>query len=404
MPRPTTILWVAILASIVADLVIKPGDYIHWTQLRLFRPLLMLSGVIAASYQWRRQPRLLVRVRFAVLLLLAALTSGLIIHSAPQPFIDVWHVLGSGAEALVRGENPFRLEYRNIYGSAEGYSKDYIGSDGTSVRGYAYLPVPLFLSVPPVILLHDVRWLMLACVLGSAWAIRKMGHGSLEGELAAVFFLFQPRAFFLLEQSWTEPMVFGLFSLTLLAASRWCTHEAEPTQGGWVATGLAGGVFAGVKQYSPILLLPLFLALPRRGRVKAAALAVGVAVALILPFLLWDADAFFYSFTGNQKLPFRPDALSWLAGIAALGGPRLPFWPSFLFAMATLGATLQRRVSMPQATTVAGASLLVLLLSHKQAFCNYYWLVGSLLSVSVALHGARLRSEGATKKEWAPGG
>ncbi len=197
--------------------------------------------------------------------------------------------------------------------------------------------------------------------------------------------------------SWTEPTVLASLALTLLAAASWSDREATPAVGGchprgaWIATGLAGALLAASKQYSPLFLVPLFLALPARGRWKAAALAIGGAVALMLPFFLSSPRGFFDGVVVFQFLaPFRADALSWLAALAWLGGPGLPPWPAFVLAAVALALTLGRRVTLAQAATAAAAAFMVLLLLNKQAFCNYYWLAGGLFCVATALHARRL--------------
>ncbi len=192
-------------------------------------------------------------------------------------------------------------------------------------------------------------------------------------------------------------MVLASLALTLVAAANWCAREAAVAggsgpsgAGGWIAAGLAGALLAASKQYSPILLVPLFFALPVRGRWRAAALVVGGAMAVMLPFFFWNPRGFFNSVVMFQLVsPFREDALSWLAAVAWFGGPRLPPWPSFVFVTVILTVTLERRVTLAQAVTAAGAAFMILLLLNKQAFCNYYWLAGGLFCVATALHAAR---------------
>lgn len=383
---PERFLWWGILLSVAINAVLPPGYYADRARLGLFRPLLLLAGLLVLSYRRKVQPPILVRFRFPLILVLSAAMSVVVMRASPRPAIDVWHVLQLGAEGLARGENPYTLEYPNIYAVTSQYvSKQFLSADGSHTHVYPYLPLPLLASTPSALLVHDVRWTFLACVLFSAWVIRRLGRGALEAELAAVLLLLQPRAFFLLEQSWTEPLVLAAVALTLLAIAAWRASQT-PVAGAWIATGLAGGLAAASKQYSPVILVPLLFALPARGWIKAAVLAAGVAAAITLPFVFWNPNAFVSGILSNQQYPFRSDALSWLAAIAWLGGPQLPFWPSFILATVVLISGLGRRISLAQSVTTAAAAFLVLLLLHKQAFCNYYWLAGSLFGLAIALH------------------
>jgi hypothetical protein len=410
---PAKLLWFGLAVSVAINLVLLPGYYVDRARLGLFRPLMVAAGLLVWSYRWRRQPRLLVRARFPLFLVLAATMSAVVFWASPRPAIDVWSFEQLGTEALARGQNPYALEYPNIYGSGTHmYAKSVLAADRAHIPSYPYMPLTLFLFLPSVILAHEVRWVLAACVLFAAWAIRRLGRGALAAELAAVFLLVQPRAFFVLEQSWTEPMILAALALTLLAATSWSDREAAGNAGAgaWIATGLAGGLLAATKQYTPIILVPVFFALPVRGRWKAAALAVAGAAALMLPFLLLDWRAFFTGVLAHHfRQPFRMDSLSWPAAIAWLGGPRLlSSWPAFAAAAAALAATLECRLPLARAPTAAAVALMALqLLNPKQAFCNYYWLAGGLFCVATALYAGRLplaevesvlpdRAEGAT--------
>ncbi|MFL5300175.1 MAG: hypothetical protein ACJ79R_07525, partial [Anaeromyxobacteraceae bacterium] len=200
-------------------------------------------------------------------------------------------------------------------------------------------------------------------------------------------------------QSWTDPLVLAALSLTLVAAARW--RERDGTGGAsWVATGVAAGCVAACKQYAPLFLVPLLFAVPARGRWKAAALAICVASATMAPFALWSPRAFYDGVIGFQLTsPFRTDALSWLAAVAYLGGPRLPSWLSIALALATLAAALRPRSTLSQAMTAASAAFLVLLLLGKQAFCNYYWLAGGLLLTVLALDSGGEAARGGSSLE-----
>jgi hypothetical protein len=60
---------------------------------------------------------------------------------------------------------------------------------------------------------------------------------------------------------------------------------------------------------------------------------------------------------------------------------------SFAAGAAVLAATLRWRLPLARAMTISAAALAALeLMNGRQAFCNYYWLVGALLCTATVLH------------------
>jgi len=140
---PERFLWWGILLSVAINAVLPPGYYADRARLGLFRPLLLLAGLLVLSYRRKVQPPILVRCRFPLFLVLAAAMSAVVMRASPRPAIDVWHVLQLGAEGLARGENPYTLEYPNIYAVTSQYvSKQFLSADGSQVivhaRGLGY--------------------------------------------------------------------------------------------------------------------------------------------------------------------------------------------------------------------------------------------------------------------------
>src|SRR2546427_5523880 len=146
-------------------------------------------------------------------------------------------------------------------------------------------------------------------MVGAAWLLARAAPGS-TGELAASLVLFQPRTLFVLEQTWSEPLVLFCFALAVYAISR-AAHRA--------LTGAALGLLAASKQYSPFLLVPLAFAMQeRRGLWVAAA----VLAAVLGPFFIRDPAGLLRGVVEFQFLqPFRPDSLSLTALAVRLVGP-----------------------------------------------------------------------------------
>lgn len=330
--------------------------------------LLLLSAYLCVHLRGSLQ-----RARFLLLLGVFALMGVAVLRASPRPWIDVWVFQQIAARALRHGVDPYSLTFPNIYGSltSQMYAPELVVRG--RVAAFPYPPLTAIAGVPAFALFGDVRYAMLACMVAAAWAVGRAGQGP-AGELAALFILFQPRTFFVLEQGFSEAMVAAFFALALLALLR----------GRALLAGLALGLLAASKQYSPFLVLPLAVALPQRGRLRALLLAAAVAALCLVPFALWDWDGFLRGVVRFQLLQnFRADSLSipaWLSrhsGGATVSGALSP-----LLGALVLLATLRRQVGAAVAS--AAAALLVIVLFYKFAFCNYAWLCSALSCAAAA--------------------
>jgi hypothetical protein len=402
----THVLGIGIAASLVVDLVTIPGFSVREPELGALRPVIVAAAALVATWRWRRATKAVVRARFPLALALTAAASVIVLRASFPPEIDVWYFDQLGSTALWRGFDPYLVAYPNLYDPNDPdayYAQALLSADGATVLANPYPPLTL-VAGGPAALLGDVRWTMVVCVIAAAWMIRALGRGARDAELAALLVVLQPRTLFVLEQSWTEPMVLAAMMLVILAVDRW--RERRLGSGGsndgwygWVTTGTAGALALGTKQYTPLLLLPVYCAAPLRHRWKAAVLAVAGVAALAVPFLWTDASSFWRSVVMFQLMqPFREGALSWPAAVVWLGGPRLPSWPAFALAGLVLALLLRRESSLAHAVTTAAAAWLVLVLFNKQAFCNYYWAAVGILCAATALHARGSAPEGSTSQ------
>lgn len=382
------VLGVGLAASLALDAAYLPGVYVDPSGLGWFRPTLALLAALALAHAWRANPWL-VRARHASTLAAAAVLGGIVLLASPTPTIDVWYFQRTGAGALAQGVNPYALRYPNIYWPSTDYlSPALLSPDQRFVLANPYPPLSLILVVPATLALADPRWTMLAALLFSAWAIRRLGGGSAVAEFASLFLLLQPRTLFVLEQGWTEPLLLAAVLVAALAASALLRHEAGAGPGAlrWRALAAAAAVVLSVKQYAPLLLVPLLVLVPRAARLRVVVAAVAGSLALALPFLLWDPGALVRSVVRFQfEQPFRPDALAWPAAMLAFFGVAVPTWPAFPAAGAVLAWAMRSRPSLSRAITGAALAWLVLVVLNKQAFCNYYWLAVGLLCAAVAV-------------------
>ena len=343
-----------------------------------FRWLALTALVLFSAYLCIHLRASLIKARFLLLLACFLLMGVAVLKASPRPWVDVWVIQQGGAEALRHGVNPYAASYPNIYGAqtAKMLAPELL------VRGriaaYPYPPLTVLLNLLALVLFGDIRYALLFLMAFAAFFLARAAK-SATGELAALFILFQPRTFFVLEQAWTEPLVLACFAGAALAVA----SRKSP-----LVTGAALGLLAASKQTSLFLLLPLAFVLPPPGRRKPLLVAALVAALLLLPFALWDPPGFFRGLVRMQLWqPFRDDSLS----LSALAAHLRPGDYSALSAVGlTLAAALfafclRGGIDLPLATSAAAAAWLLTLLLNKQAFCNYYWLAAGLLCAAAVL-------------------
>jgi hypothetical protein len=142
------------------------------------------------------------------------------------------------------------------------------------------------------------------------------------------------------------------------------------------------GVLVALKQHF-ILYLPALALVPGFG-FTGALLALGVAVATYLPFVLATPSGLFVAVVLHHlENPSREDSLSVAATLARFG-VRLPSWVGMVASLATFGA-------LPRVPRTVGALLLSSSLTFlafyvfgRQAFCNYYYLLDATVLVAAA--------------------
>ncbi|HEX3355822.1 MAG TPA: hypothetical protein VHS31_02480, partial [Tepidisphaeraceae bacterium] len=143
------------------------------------------------------------------------LAGAYVIRGMNPPHIDVWDFQQDSTAALMHGQNPYTVRYRNIYEPANDYGP------GTSVNGwmtfsFPYPPLTLLFDLPGR-LLGDIRWSHLfaleiaAILIAITWYDR-------AGPLAAAMLLLSPSSLFVIYSAWTEPMVILSFAAMLYCA------------------------------------------------------------------------------------------------------------------------------------------------------------------------------------------
>lgn len=335
--------------------------------------------VLVLSYGWQRMPGGAWRFPAVALLFLAA--AGSLIPAWGGSGTDVWNFQQQGCQHLLRGENPYAQEYPNPFPHEEYYGPRVIRNG--KIQSCPYPPLSLLLVLPGYVLASDVRWmLMLAAVAAAGFMVatgRRIGMPAGHPlELAGVSFLCQPKAWMVLENAWTEPLV--LLSIT---AGAWAMTAGRPRL---TALAVASTIF--VKQYGLLWLLPAWAS----GRLEWRRLVTWFfAGALVtLPFIVWNARAAWLGLVIFQvDSPFRVDSLSIPAAVYLATGYAMPSAVGFVAAGLVAGVVVWRRIPGVGQTLLAGAAVaLAFFVLNKSVHLNYYWLLEGLLAAATLASAA----------------
>jgi hypothetical protein len=314
---------------------------------------------------------------------------------ALDPDIDVYIFQQDSSLALLNGKNPYAIRFPNIYlRDTPFYGPGVVDEHNWLTYGFPYPPFSLLMTLPAR-LAGDVRYAHVVAMALSAMLMAFARPGR-WGALAATLFLLTPRAFYVMELGWTEPLLTFNFSLVMFCACRW--RKALP---------YALGLFFATKQYT-VLALPAMLLLvdgpnPWKQLWDLALRAGLVVAAITLPFVLWNPHEFIRAVVLWQLVqPFRRDALSYLNFIYDHNGNRImPVWTPLLAVIPATALALWRLRRTPAAFAAAVTFInFAFFAFNKQAFCNYYYFVIATACWAVA---ATAGGHVSKKTEQAPG-
>lgn len=373
----------------------RPADHPLLIGLILAAALLVIQMLRDPARAWRRW--------FPALLVIVAVMGVWMIKASPRPRIDVITVHQVAISALRAGQNPYATAFPNIYGNADVYAPEVVYRNQV-LFGLPYPPLSLLMAVPGKAWFGDMRYAELISLLVGAGLIG-FATRSIVAPLAAALLLLTPRSLFVLEQGWTEPFAIAWLGATIFTARR------APRVLPWMLA-----LLVSVKQHLVLAVPCSLLLLPRPFELRAAIRLLwpsfAVPLALALPFVIWDPMAFFRSVVWLQLVePFRPDSLSVLRLLLDLGWPLdrdnlivvvLPL----LALTISLVAAWRLAPRTPGGFAVAlGFALLLVTVTSKKAFCNYYFLViaafcaalaaDSVNAASAATAGRRVAATGA---------
>jgi hypothetical protein len=314
-------------------------------------------------------------------LLLVLLIAGAVIRycsvlAVPDPVIDVYYWLRDAPAELMRGRNPYAATYANCYATKQAIELHMYAPDWDT-HPAAYPPLPMFITMPFRALGLDVRYANVCCdlVAGAVLFLAACRRGNpLIGLLVAALYLNLPGVPYLIELSWYEPMVAAFIGSGLLLAEQ-----------GRVPGKVLLGLGLTAKQFGVPLLFPLLMGL--RSQWRALLLTTfAVAVAVMLPFWLWDPQAF-WSVVVVKQVSRLPDlgSNSLQAWLYHVFDWRLPRYIGWALAGSML-VWLTRRT--PEKGTGAalwmGTGLLVFIQCNPVSYVNYVYLVEYLLLLGIA--------------------
>jgi hypothetical protein len=301
---------------------------------------------------------------------------------APGDTIDTFTFQRDACKDLLQGIDPFGATQADIHDplhTALFYGPGMVVNGRVKV-GFQYPPLTLLWALPGY-LLGDVRYSYVLAVIISALFSFAICPSARCLWIVSVL-LFSPLTFFVENRCWTEPLVLMALSATMYAAVKKCW---------WLPVAL--GLFLATKQYN-------FLALPFIGYFvhpfqwkaywKLTGLSLAIGAATVLPFAFWNFRGLWHDLVlFHLAQPFRQDAVSF----AVLLPLMLKIGPLLLVAFIVWALRVRRRYAAMFAAAY-GVALLLFVLTSKQAFANYFFLIGQAFFLTVAaLPGVPMKSK-----------
>jgi hypothetical protein len=297
--------------------------------------------------------------------------------SAPNPTIDVFHLLKDGPKMLSNFQNPYELEYPAPYGV---YNPTII---------FVYGPLTPFVFLPADVIFNDPRFTLVAFDIFSAFLLYKIGRrlkiAKTALELIIATFLFHPLFPFMTEQSWIEPTIFFFLLLAVYLKLK------NPTS--ILSSVSLGAVLANKVVY--ILPLLVFLKI-KKEKLHHYFVLVLTPLLISLPFLLIDKDLFLkrtlFDSGAIQSYPRLTSAsLNVSAVLLKYAHLVIPAWAvvaaSLLFAL----LVIKKKI------TYLGEPLLGLFLIFSFMFMiapymvlNYFSFLGNILILAFLLSCAKI--------------
>lgn len=337
----------------------------------LARGAVLVTGALLLTYVPSvffgvREPPTVRHVRFGLFAVALACAGWDTVRASPAPLIDVWTLQQAGAQALLRGQNPFA-------------ETTVMPTGHVGVVPYVYPPTVIYVGALGFVLGGDVRYALIACVIVAGFAIRAVARRvspdspAIVQDAPALAIWLMPKLYFIIEQAWVDPIQLMFLSVGLSAFVR----------GHRILAAVVFGVAISSKQ-------TMFWMVPLVGILLGFSLrewlAMGIAAAVpVAPFALWDFRAMKFSlFEALRELPARDDALNFTAWFKRQGYGVFPHERSFLIAAAFVLVSLLRRADVGAFVRASVTVYAVFFFFNKWAFANYYFLLAGLAALGAA--------------------
>jgi len=351
--RPTRAeLGAAAAVSLVSALAHPVDRLMHVSHGDLVAIQICAAGAVVAAaltLWWRRD-----ELAWIVGAGLALATGCVVIAAVPDPHIDVWFLLQQSSSGLLSGDDMYRQHWQHSHGLQ---------------AVYPYLPMSTVLLAPFRWIASDVRaGLLLASVATSA-LLRRLAPAAPVA--LSLLVLIHPHWAFLVDQSWTEPMLLFLLCAAVVAIER-----------GRPALAILALAAALAAKQHVVLLLPLFALWPAFGWRRALA-AAGVAVLAVLPWVIAGPSDFWHDAVhANLALGVIPRALC-IPSFLLRHGIAVGFWFPLLALLAAYAACLRTPRTAVGLALGSGLVLWTLDVTNKQSFFNHYTLPLGLLVLAL---------------------
>ncbi len=298
------------------------------------------------------------------LLLLIGLASVFIltILSSPNPKIDTFDTLKLGGQELIQGKNPYASSYTKLYADKE-------------PNYYAYPPATLLLTLPSVLFLRDPRYMLVFFLFGTAFFIGKISNPDYRWQLPLLF-LFNPMTAFIVEESYIEPMIIFLLTLSLYLLR---TRK-------YAVSAIIIGLLLAAKQYS-ILFIPFIFRLSvLKNRLRLLIGSTIVAVVIISPFFLWNTKEFISDVLLFQAVyPARYDGLTFFSLLYRIFHiPYASLVSLFIIGIIFFMLIRKKTTSFSALVSCLFFFFFTFFYFNKWAFVNYYYFISSLLILVMA--------------------
>ena|GEM_PF-725351 len=368
---------VALIVLLCAGLPGSPGLYLTSSVYRsLYHWWLVILGIAVALVYLVPRPELR-RIRRPVVLAAVIVAFAFRIWmpiASPAPKIDVFSNSQESAQHLLQGKNPYTTPVSAVYQQQTGQR--------VYTDGYAYLPGTLYLQSASYWLTGDVRYAYVLAeliVAFSLWRLVRVRWDPSIGELTVLLFLYNPKALFVLEQSWVDPLILMFFALFLVLRAYRRPLLASASFGAMVV----------LKEYMVVAFFQ-WLIIERDWKRILTALVVGTAI--LVPFTgplvrYFTARGGFYSGSGGS-----PDSLtifSWVYRTFGLMPPPASALVAGLVLAAVTIVAQWGRPSLRGFTIGLTMTFLGMFLAGTSSVCNWYYLVAGFLIFALGLGGKR---------------